>query len=133
MYLPGSGGRSFEENQGFFDDAKEAGTWRVNNVKGGIFTKLPYGGEPNAETTPLLSRVEDQLPQTGEVVEGVWGSVLLCLCISSTRAVKNALKNSEEPEYQCILLFAAPKTPLLLIHFSSLNQYCTTSLSLQNY
>jgi len=27
-----------------------------------MFTKLLYGGELNAETTPLLSRVEDQLP-----------------------------------------------------------------------
>ena len=52
----------------------------MNNVKGGMFTKMPYGGGPNAETTPLLSRVEDQLPQTGEIVEGVWGSVLLFLC-----------------------------------------------------
>lgn len=60
--LPESGGRSFQENQGFFDDAKEAGTWQVNKVKGGMLTKLPYGGEPRAETTPLLSRVEDQLP-----------------------------------------------------------------------
>jgi len=62
VYLPESGGRSFEENQGFFNDAKEAGTWRVNKVKGGVLTKLPYGGEPNAEITPLLSRLEDQLP-----------------------------------------------------------------------
>ncbi|OCL08801.1 general substrate transporter [Glonium stellatum] len=62
VYLPESGGRSFEENQGFFDDAKEAGTWRVKRIKGGMFTKLPYRGEPNAETTPLLQRVEDQLP-----------------------------------------------------------------------
>jgi hypothetical protein len=62
VYLPESGGRSFEENQGFFNDAKEAGTWRVNKVKGGVLTKLPHGGESNAEIMPLLSRLEDQLP-----------------------------------------------------------------------
>ena len=42
VYLPESSGRSFEENQGFFDDAGEAGTWRVNNIKGGMFTKLRW-------------------------------------------------------------------------------------------
>ena len=73
VYLLESGGRSSEENQWFFDDAKEAGTWRVNKVKGGMFTKLPYGGELNAETTPLLSRVEISYRETGEVIEGGLG------------------------------------------------------------
>ncbi|KAF2190695.1 MFS monosaccharide transporter-like protein [Zopfia rhizophila CBS 207.26] len=69
IYLPESGGRSFEENQEFFADAKEAGTWRVKKVKGGDFTRMKYpdpaideDGVVDAERVPLLRRVEDQLP-----------------------------------------------------------------------
>ena len=64
IYLPESGNRSFEENQEFFKDAKEAGSWRVNKVKGGEYKRLPYptsGEGDNAESEPLLSRVRDQL------------------------------------------------------------------------
>lgn len=67
IYLPESGGRSFEENQQFFKDAKEAGTWRVRRVNGGEFTVMKYPdqngeGLVDAERVPLLRRVEDQLP-----------------------------------------------------------------------
>ncbi|KAL0260345.1 hypothetical protein SLS55_004031 [Diplodia seriata] len=33
-YLPESGGRSFEENQRFFDDAAKEGTWQVRKIEG---------------------------------------------------------------------------------------------------
>lgn len=69
IYLPESGGRSFEENQQFFRDAKEAGTWRVRRVNNGDFTKMKYpdpqseeGEAVDAERVPLLRRVQDQLP-----------------------------------------------------------------------
>ena len=72
IYLPESGGRSFEENQQFFKDAREAGTWRVHKVEGGEFTIMKYpvdDGEVgdgttlvDAERVPLLRRIEDQLP-----------------------------------------------------------------------
>lgn len=62
LYLPESGNRSFEENQKFFEDAKEAGTWRVRSVKKGEYTKMPYPNEDgeNGEETPLLRRIRDQ-------------------------------------------------------------------------
>lgn len=63
LYCPESGGRSFEENQEFFDSAKEEKTWNVNKVDEGKFKYLPYpkpeGGD--GESQPLLQRVEDQL------------------------------------------------------------------------
>ncbi|KAK3709410.1 hypothetical protein LTR37_010971 [Vermiconidia calcicola] len=62
LYCPESGGRSFEENQEFFDDAKEAGTWRVSKVRKGDFKYMPYpkpDGQ-DGETQPLLRRVADQ-------------------------------------------------------------------------
>lgn len=68
IYLPETGGRSFEDNQQFFKDANEAGTWHVRRVRGGEYTKMlyPIGGECgnviDAERVPLLRRVEDQLP-----------------------------------------------------------------------
>ncbi|KAJ9666744.1 hypothetical protein H2201_003148 [Coniosporium apollinis] len=58
LYQPETGGRSFEENQEFFEKAKDEGTWRVSRVAGGKFLKMPYGGE-DAERTPLLRRVRD--------------------------------------------------------------------------
>ena len=64
VYLPESGNRSFEENQQFFQDAKEAGSWRVTKVKGGEYMRLPYptsGEGDNSEREPLLNRVRDQL------------------------------------------------------------------------
>jgi hypothetical protein len=62
IYLPETGGRSFEENQQFFKDAAEAGTWRVKKIAGGDFTVLKYPavdgeGFVDAERVPLLRRV----------------------------------------------------------------------------
>ena len=62
FYCPESGGRSFEENQEFFEKAKEMGTWRVGKVENGKFRHFPYtrpDGEED-ERQPLLSRVRDQ-------------------------------------------------------------------------
>lgn len=62
-YCPESGGRSFEENQRFFEDAKQEGTWRVSKVDDGEFKYMPYpkpDGE-DGESQPLLQRVEDQI------------------------------------------------------------------------
>ena len=63
LYCPESGGRSFEENQEFFDSAKEEKTWNVNKVDGGKFKWLPYPKPDGAdgETQPLLQRVQDQV------------------------------------------------------------------------
>lgn len=63
FYIPETGGRSFEENQAFFDEAKEAGTWRVGAIKKGEFKKLPYPKEDgeDGEQAPLLQRLNDQL------------------------------------------------------------------------
>jgi hypothetical protein len=33
----------------------------VKKIEGGAYTKLPYGGDDDAERTPLLQRVEDQV------------------------------------------------------------------------
>ena len=57
MYSPETGGRSFEENQGFFIDAKEEKTWRVHKVGNGEFKHLPRAEKQNTdaiESTPLL-------------------------------------------------------------------------------
>jgi MFS family permease len=68
FYLPETGGRSFEENQEFFKEAGEAGTWRVSKVNKGSWSKMRYpdpeneGESVDAERVPLLRRVEDQLP-----------------------------------------------------------------------
>ncbi|KAF2829675.1 general substrate transporter [Ophiobolus disseminans] len=71
LYLPETGGRSFEENQDFFKEAGEAGTWRVKKVAGGDWIKMKYpdpknpdGDAIDAERVPLLTRLEDQLPST---------------------------------------------------------------------
>lgn len=61
IYLPESGGRSFEDNQQFFEDAKEEGTWRVAKVSGGVYTRLAYGGSLEGENEPLLQRLQDQV------------------------------------------------------------------------
>ncbi|KAK8250929.1 MFS monosaccharide transporter-like protein [Phyllosticta capitalensis] len=62
-YLPETGGRSFEENQRFFEDAAKEGTWRVGKVEGGEYLRMPYPNseEDVGERAPLLSRVRDQL------------------------------------------------------------------------
>ncbi|KAF2130831.1 general substrate transporter [Dothidotthia symphoricarpi CBS 119687] len=69
LYLPETGGRSFDENQQFFKEAAEDGTWRVKKVAKGEWLKLLYpdpegDGEStiDAERVPLLTRVGDQLP-----------------------------------------------------------------------
>lgn len=67
LYLPETGGRPFEENQAFFTDAKEAGTWRVREVAGGEYGVFKYPDPDSneavdAERVPLLRRVEDQVP-----------------------------------------------------------------------
>ncbi|PSN69017.1 general substrate transporter [Corynespora cassiicola Philippines] len=67
LYLPESGGRSFEENQQFFSDAAYEGTWRVKKVNGGEFMIMRYPDPDSedlidAERVPLLRRLDDQLP-----------------------------------------------------------------------
>lgn len=62
VYLPESGGRSFEDNQQFFIDAKDEGTWRVAKVSGGVYQKLAYGGTVG-ENEPLLQRLQDQVQE----------------------------------------------------------------------
>jgi Sugar (and other) transporter len=66
MYIPESGGRSFEENQDFFAEAETSGRWRVKDVKGGDWLHMPErkgmaGGEDGnkrnnngGDTQPLL-------------------------------------------------------------------------------
>lgn len=64
VFVPETGGRSFEENQKFFEEAKDCGSWKVHKVKGGFYGVLPYGGADTveeAERTPLLRRVQEQL------------------------------------------------------------------------
>lgn len=70
IYLPESGGRSFEDNQQFFTDAKEAGTWRVGKVSGGEYKVFKYPNPKDgndelvdSERVPLLQRVDDQIPR----------------------------------------------------------------------
>lgn len=62
LYCPESGGRSFEENQKFFKEAKEAGTWRVSKVCKGEFKRMPYPNseDDQSERAPLLQRVREQ-------------------------------------------------------------------------
>ena len=49
LYCPESGSRSFEENQEFFKEAAEKGSWRVGKVKGGEFRGLPETEEEGDE------------------------------------------------------------------------------------
>lgn len=57
-YTPESGGRSFEENQEFFDSAREDGSWVVRKVDGGKFVGMPKHKDSeddgDRETSPLL-------------------------------------------------------------------------------
>lgn len=67
LYLPETGGRTFEENQQFFTEAKDAGTWRARKVAKGEFTVFKYPDPEgdhvvDAERVPLLRRIEDQVP-----------------------------------------------------------------------
>ncbi|KAF4537525.1 Sugar/inositol transporter [Lasiodiplodia theobromae] len=64
-YLPESGGRSFEENQRFFDDAVKDGTWQVRKIENGAYLRMPYphsGEAERGERAPLLQRVREQIP-----------------------------------------------------------------------
>lgn len=63
LYLPESGGRSFEDNQQFFEDARREGTWRVSRVAGGAYRRLAYGGDLEGENEPLLQRLRDQVEE----------------------------------------------------------------------
>ena len=56
-YLPESGHRTFEENQEFFSEAEDKGSWLVRRVKGGEWLKLP-GEKKEGEEEPLLGRRE---------------------------------------------------------------------------
>ena len=60
-FQPESGGRSFEENQKFFEEAKEAGSWRVSKVAKGEYKKFPGAQNEEGETEPLLGRVREQV------------------------------------------------------------------------
>lgn len=53
-YTPESGGRSFEENQEFFESAEKEGTWSVRKVDGGKFVGMPKEKDEEGENQPLL-------------------------------------------------------------------------------
>ncbi|KAL9099277.1 MAG: hypothetical protein Q9187_009520 [Circinaria calcarea] len=54
-YSPETGGRSFEENQAYFDDAKEHDTWRVSKINKGEYRHMPKGKKDDeGESAPLL-------------------------------------------------------------------------------
>jgi sugar porter (SP) family MFS transporter len=57
-YTPESGGRSFEENQEFFDSAQDDCSWVVRDVNEGKFETMPPKDEDGegAERSPLLGR-----------------------------------------------------------------------------
>ncbi|KAI6852045.1 general substrate transporter [Hortaea werneckii] len=62
FYIPETGGRTFEENQEFFNAAKDEGTWVVGNVRKGEYKYMPYpkpDGE-DGESQPLLQRIREQ-------------------------------------------------------------------------
>ena len=70
VYLPETGGRTFDENMEFFKEAAEQGTWRVSKVGKGEWKKMVYPdpegeGNVDAERVPLLHRIEDQVPSMG--------------------------------------------------------------------
>ena len=59
VYSPETGGRSFEENQSFFEDAKNEKSWSVLRVDEGKFKYMPKGekgkgSDQNGESQPLL-------------------------------------------------------------------------------
>lgn len=60
FYQPESGGRTFDENQEFFEEAKKAGTWRVAKVAKGEYLKFPAAEGDDGEQQPLLRRVRQQ-------------------------------------------------------------------------
>lgn len=48
-YSPETGGRSFEENQEFFDSAADDKSWNVHKVDGGKFVRMPREKDTEAE------------------------------------------------------------------------------------
>lgn len=63
VYMPETGGRSFDENLEFFEKARDEGTWRVGKVRKGQWRIMPYPkpeGE-EGESQPLLRRVAEQV------------------------------------------------------------------------
>ncbi|CAG8949475.1 hypothetical protein HYFRA_00007705 [Hymenoscyphus fraxineus] len=63
-YSPESGGRSFEDNQGFFESAAKEGSWVVSKVDGGRFKRMEKKAVEQAEEeegirSPLLGRREN--------------------------------------------------------------------------
>ena len=57
IYSPETGGRTFEQNQSFFEDAKDRNSWSVLKVNDGEFKYMPKSeksGEQDGETQPLL-------------------------------------------------------------------------------
>ena len=62
VYSPETGGRSFEENQAFFEDAKNENSWSVLKVDDGKFKYIPRSdkdGDRDGETQPLLRGSHD--------------------------------------------------------------------------
>lgn len=61
MYCPESGSRTFEENQEFFSEAAEKGSWAVKKVKQGTWLTLPdrddEEGKLGGVMEPLLQRI----------------------------------------------------------------------------
>jgi hypothetical protein len=61
MYCPETGSRTFEENQEFFEEAKEKGSWEVKRVRHGRWLRLPDReddeGKQGGESEPLLGRI----------------------------------------------------------------------------
>ncbi|MCJ1473574.1 hypothetical protein MMC13_002225 [Lambiella insularis] len=55
-YSPETGGRTFEENQSYFEDAKEHSTWCVSKINKGEFRGMPKSGkgDEDGESVPLL-------------------------------------------------------------------------------
>ncbi len=53
LYCPESGHRTFEENQQFFMEADEKGSWSVHRVRGGIYRRLPREEDKDGEDGSL--------------------------------------------------------------------------------
>lgn len=58
IYLPETGGRSFEDNQGFFEKAREEGTWVVQKVDK-EFLDMPQNNDSNDNEPNEASRLLD--------------------------------------------------------------------------
>ena len=54
-YSPETGGRALEDNQAFFEDAKDHNTWLVKKINKGEYKHMPKGEKgDNEESSPLL-------------------------------------------------------------------------------